>query len=149
MAPCSARTTYQPRQTTQSDLAHIVTAYGPAFIDELACAGTPLPDFVVREFDAFTRCGDLRHGFLRLACLRCGAEHLVAYSCKGRGFCPSCMGRRMCETSLLLVDHLLPPVSYRHLTCTFAGPLAVRLAYDRALLGRVLQFVDRRLDQDL
>jgi hypothetical protein len=27
----------------------------------LAEAGTPLPDFVVREFDAFTRGGDLRH----------------------------------------------------------------------------------------
>jgi hypothetical protein len=49
----------------------------------------------------------------------------------------------------LLVEHLLAPVRYRHLTCTFAGPLAVPLAYDRALLGRVLRCVDRRLDQDI
>lgn len=149
MPSCTSVATYAPRRTAQSDLVRIVTEYGPKFIDQLAEAGTPLPDFVIRDFDALTRCGDLRHGFLRAACLRCGTEHLVPFSCKRRGFCPSCLGRRMAETSCLLVDHLLPAVRYRHFTCTFAGPLAVRLAYARPLLTAVMQTIGRRLDRDL
>ena len=38
----------------------------------------------------------------------CHAEHLVAFSCKCRGFCTSCGARRMAESSALLVDEVLP-----------------------------------------
>jgi hypothetical protein len=41
------------------DLACIVTEYAPAFVEELGEGGTPLPDFNVGAFEAFTRCGDL------------------------------------------------------------------------------------------
>src|SRR5271170_1946192 len=30
------------------------------------------------------------------------------FSCKGRGFCPSCLGRRMCATAANLIEHVLP-----------------------------------------
>jgi len=36
----------------------------------------------------------LAAGFARLRCQQCALEHLVAFSCKGRGFCPSWDGRR-------------------------------------------------------
>ena len=49
-----------------------------------------LPRFARREFDAFLRCGVLAHGFCRVHCARCGKDELVAFSCKRRGFCPSC-----------------------------------------------------------
>jgi hypothetical protein len=32
---------------------------------------------------------------------------------KGRGFCPSCCGRRMAESGMHLVDDVLPPVPIR------------------------------------
>ncbi|MBK1650193.1 hypothetical protein CKO36_16715 [Rhabdochromatium marinum] len=32
----------------------------------------------------------------------------MAFSCKGRGVCPSCNTRRMAETAAHLVDHVLP-----------------------------------------
>jgi hypothetical protein len=35
----------------------------------------------------------------------------VAFSCKGRGFCPSCLGRRMNATSADLIEHVLPEAS--------------------------------------
>ena len=35
-------------------------------------------------------------------------ERLVAFSCKGRGFCPSCGARRMAQTAAWLVDDILP-----------------------------------------
>ena len=49
-----------------------------------------LPDYVVREFDDYLKCGRLEHGFLRVRCESCHHEKRVAFSCKRRGFCPSC-----------------------------------------------------------
>ena len=57
------------------------------------------------EFDAFLECGILAHGFLRLRCGECGHDKLLAFSCKRRGFCPSCGARRMSQTAAHLVDH--------------------------------------------
>jgi len=59
------------------------------------------------------------------------------------------MGRRMGETAALLVDHLLPEVNYRHVTLTFAGPLATRLGYNKTLLSKILQLAGRRIDSQL
>src|SRR5450432_4284328 len=33
---------------------------------------------------------------------------MLGAACKGRGICPSCMGRRMCQTAANLVEHVLP-----------------------------------------
>ena len=46
-----------------------------------------------QEFEAYLKCGRLEEGFLRVRCERCHAEKLVAFSCKKRGFCPSCGAR--------------------------------------------------------
>jgi len=35
---------------------------------------------------------------------------VVAFSCKGRGFCPSCGTRRMVDTAAWLVDRVIPDV---------------------------------------
>jgi hypothetical protein len=70
--------------------------------------GDGLPRFVEDEFRAFLRCGFLAGGFARFRCGECKTERLVAFSCKGRGFCPSCGGRRMAERAAHLVDHVVP-----------------------------------------
>jgi len=44
--------------------------------------GSSLPDFVKDESDAFLECGVLAYGFLRLRCVDCIHEKLVAFSCK-------------------------------------------------------------------
>jgi hypothetical protein len=44
------------------------------------------------------------HGFRRLGCDLCQHELLLAFSCKRRGFCPSCAGRRMAQTAAHLVE---------------------------------------------
>ena len=71
--------------------------------------GVGLPAFVVAEFRKFLRCGVLAHGFARVRCEDCAFERLVPFSCKGRGFCPSCGGRRMAERAAHLVEHVFPP----------------------------------------
>lgn len=71
--------------------------------------GAALPAFVVGEFRKFLRCGVLAHGFARVRCADCAFERLVAFSCNGRGVCPSCGGRRMAERAAHLVEHVIPP----------------------------------------
>ena len=84
--------------------------------------GAPL--FVKREFQRFVRCGVLAHGFARFRCTACGTDRLVAFSCKGRGFGPSCGGRRMTERAAHLIDAVLPraPVRQWVLSLPFEVP---------------------------
>ena len=88
---------YQGHQPEQTLLYQIIEQHYPAFAAQLAAQGTVLPGYVQREFDDYLKCGRLEHGFLRVRCDSCHAEHLVAFSCKRRGFCPSCGARRMAE----------------------------------------------------
>ena len=99
---------YQRHRPEQTLLYRIVEEYYPAFAGHLAEQGRQLPDYVHREFEDYLKCGRLEHGFLRVRCESCHAEHLVAFSCKRRGFCPSCGARRMAESAALLVDEILP-----------------------------------------
>ena len=73
----------------------------------------PPPRFVEREFRHFLKCGIFAHGFLRVHCDACGCDRLVPFSCKGRGFCSSCGGRRMADTAAHLVDRVLPQAPVR------------------------------------
>ncbi len=81
---------YQSHRPEQTLLYQIVDEYYPAFAALMAEQGKELPGYVQREFEEFLQCGRLEHGFLRVRCESCHAEHLVAFSCKRRGFCPSC-----------------------------------------------------------
>ena len=88
---------YQRHRPEQTLLYRIVKEYYPAFTGHLAEQGRELPDYVHREFEDYLKCGRLEHGFLRVRCESCHAEHLLAFSCKRRGFCPSCGARRMAD----------------------------------------------------
>jgi hypothetical protein len=75
--------------------------------------GQGLPRFVEREFLDFLTCRCLAAGFARFRCASCRKDRLVPFSCKGRGFCPSCGGRRMTDRAAHLVDHVFPHVPVR------------------------------------
>jgi len=73
---------------------------------------TPKP-YVRQAFRKYLECGIFAHGFARAWCDDCGHDYFVAYSCKGRGFCPSCNTRRMVETAAHLTDHVFPRLPVR------------------------------------
>jgi hypothetical protein len=108
-------TTYEPGDPTSTVLFGIVRDHFETFRNQAASlrGGDGLPRFVEQEFRDFLRCGCLAGGFARFRCAACGLDRLVAFSCKGRGFCPRCGGRRMAERAAHLVDHVLPDVSVR------------------------------------
>jgi hypothetical protein len=80
-------------------------------------------------------CGILCFGFGRARCASCGQGFVVAFSCKGRGVCPSCNGRRMAQTAAHLVDRVIPPVPVRQWVISVPKRLRCFLA-DRPKRGR-------------
>ena len=76
-------------------------------------AERPVPGYVEEELRGYLECGILCFGFGRALCTGCGQGFVIAFSCKGRGICPSCNGRHMAQTAAHLVDHVIPPVPVR------------------------------------
>jgi hypothetical protein len=109
----------------------------------------PVPRFVEQEFQAFLRCGILAHGFLRLRCDDCRFDRLVPFSCKRRGFCPSCGGYRMADFATHLVDRVLPEAPIRQWVLTLPYALRYRCAYDARLTSEVLRAFLRALFAEL
>jgi ribosomal protein S27E len=99
---------YQRHRPERTLLYQIVERHYPEFRDVMALQGKALPVHVQQEFADYLKCGRLEHGFMRVRCTHCHHEHLVAFSCKRRGFCPSCGARRMAESAALLADEVLP-----------------------------------------
>jgi hypothetical protein len=104
-----------------------------------AASGRTLPKFVTEELHKYLDCGILARGFAHLYCDDCGEHHVVAFSCKARAVCPSCLGRRMDEGALNLVGHVLPDVAIRQWVLTMPFPLRLPLAFDGKLLGQVVR----------
>ena len=149
-APDGAPVHYARHRSEQTTLYRLVQQHATTFFAEVeAAAGADLPQFGKDEFDAFLECGILAHGFLRLRCGDCGHDKLVAFSCKRRGFCPSCGARRMAQTAAHLVDHVIPHVSVRQWVLSLPIPLRLLLAAKPQLLTPVLQVVHRVLTRFL
>ena len=140
---------YHRHQPEQTLLYQLVEKYYPAFLEHQAAEGRLLPDYVQQEFTDFLRCGRLEHGFLRVRCESCHHEKLVAFSCKRRGFCPSCGARRMVESAALLVDEVLPARPIRQWVLTVPFPLRFLFAAYPELMSRVLGIVTRAISTHL
>ena len=87
-----------------------------------------MPAFVRRAVDHFLACGDPNAGFIALKCPACGAECALAFSCKGRGLCPSCGARRMHDVAHHLVTRVLPAVPVRQYVLSPPSELVALLA---------------------
>lgn len=97
-----------------------------------------IPDYVREEFYEFLKCGVLAHGFMRVQCEKCHQEKLVGFSCKRRGFCPSCGGRRMAETAAFLMDQVFPKVPIRQWVLSFPFPLRYLMASNSKVQSAIL-----------
>ena len=85
---------YKRHQPELTLLYQIIETYYPDFLAYMESQGKTLPIHIKKEFEAYLKCGRLEQGFIRVRCEHCHHERLVAFSCKKRGFCPSCGARR-------------------------------------------------------
>jgi len=128
---------YKRRQPETTGLWQAVQKYWLPFLEETGARGATPPKFVQRGFKKYLRCGILAFGFGRVRCTSCGDERLVAFSCKVRGLCPSCDGKRMTATAAHLVDHVFPHVPVRQFVFTVPYWLRFKIAWNSKLYSEV------------
>jgi hypothetical protein len=109
-----------------------------SFVAQCEANEHPVPNFIKKEFEAYLRCGVLEYGFARVYCQECRYDRLIGFSCKKRGFCGSCLSRRMSETAARLVDSLIPHIPTRQWVLSLPAPLRYLVAYDNDALNAVL-----------
>ena len=133
--------TYRRREPEKTLLYNLVREHLNTFLLVAdSRGGGPLPKYVRQEFFRYLECGILGRGFARVRCQDCGHDSVVAFSCKSRGFCPSCCGRRMAETAANLVDRVLPPdVPVRQWVLSVPYQVRYYLMRDAALLTGTLK----------
>ena len=144
----TSRPIYRPRQPTATPLYPVVQHHLETFVAQAAESdplGYGVPAWVEQDFRAYLRCGILAHGFARARCDDCGHERLIAFSCKGRGICPSCNTRRMAEVAAHLTDHVLPHLPVRQWVLSLPKRLRPYLHHNPDVAGAVLQIFLRAI----
>ena len=134
---CGSKLNYERRKPELTLLFQIIAGHWETFKAEREMEGRAIPKYIAEEFENYLRCGILAYGFGRVYCEACEHEKLVAFSCKGRGFCPSCGARRMAEAAIYLTDELVPLVPVRQFVVTFPPPLRLWLARSNELASVV------------
>ena len=139
--PASAGPVYSRREPEKTALYKVMQEHLLTFEQQWSdqASGRTLPKFVTEELHKYMDCGILGRGFAHLFCKTCHEHHAVAFSCKGRAVCPSCLGRRMNEGALNITEYVLPDVPLRQLVLTMHFPLRFPLAFDGKLLGQVVR----------
>src|SRR5919201_4524867 len=137
MAPAMA--TYEPRDPSRTVLSKVIADHLETFLAsfETDPAAKGIPAYVQHEFYAYLQCGILAYGFLRMGCDSCKKEVLLAFSCKRRGFCASCAGRRMAQTAAHLVEGVIPWVPTRQWVVSVPVPLRYWMAASQELTATV------------
>jgi len=134
---------YCPR-SPESTLPYLVVAQNlETFLARQQERERAMPVFVEEEFRSFLKCGVAEFGFLRFRCTQCGKDRLLSFSCKNRGYCPACCGRRMADSAAHLVDRVIPAVPVRQRVFSLPYSLRYRVAFDAALFGEVIGIMIR------
>ena len=134
----SPRWEYRQHRPEETLLYRLVAEHLATFLEEAReHHDRGLPQYVEKELNAFLRCGIHAYGFSRARCRACGKDLLVPFSCKKRGICPSCCGRRMCGTAAHLTDHVVPDVPLRQWVLSVPYELRLLLARHPAALSAV------------
>ena len=129
---------YRPRRPKASPLWQCLSRHFDTFLETYTERYQPrygfLRPIIPEVVNKFLDCGDLERGFARVRCDHCQHEHLLAFSCKGRWFCPSCHQKKVQLFGALLAETILFPVPHRHITITIPKMLRPYYRYDRTLL---------------
>jgi hypothetical protein len=121
--------TYRRREPEKEVLYQAIAENLETFLGRLRAEGHELPRYVVEEFYRYLDCGILARGFARCSCEACGQSFAVAFSCKGRAFCSSCLGRRMADTAAHLVDNVFPHVPVRQWVLSLPFEIRYRMSH--------------------
>jgi len=130
---------YRPRHPERTALYRLFERHFDDYVrtheERFARPSGPLRPVVPRTVEAYLDCGRLFGGFARLRCPKCKGEHLLAFSCQTRNFCPSCQAKRAALFAEKMESEILAPVPHRHVVFTVPKALRGLFERERKLLG--------------
>ena len=134
---------YRPRHPERTVLYRLLfhyferflSGYESRFEQEYGYFRAVIKEVVERYLD----CGNPKCGFARIRCPDCGEERLLYFSCRSRGFCPSCHAKRLEEWGEWMREELLLDVPHRQVVFTIPRMLRIFFKYKRGLLGQLCQ----------
>jgi hypothetical protein len=142
---------FERRTPERGILFKVISDHLERYFETQAEEGIQYPGFIKQTFSAYLRCGILDYGFVRTYCHHCGASEIVSFSCKRRGFCPSCHGKRMNEASYHLCENVLPSIPMRQWVLSIPFELRSMISTDPKLISVVsnvfIRSVNRWLKQ--
>ena len=132
---------YRPRQPQETPFYQLVERFYPTFKRVYEERYRERYGFwraiIGRTVEKFQECGDLQQGFARVRCPKCRHEFFVAYSCRGRCFCPSCHQKRALQTAFWVSHEVCASVPHRQFVFTIPKRLRIYFRFDRQLLGKL------------
>jgi ribosomal protein S27E len=140
---------YRPRHPERTVLYRVLFHHFERFVAEYENRFEREYGFfrpIVKEVvEKYLDCGNPRSGFARIRCPRCRTEHLLTFSCKTRGFCPSCHAKRLEEWGEWMRTTLLLDVAHRQVVFVVPKMLRVFFKFRRRLLGDLCRSAVRAL----
>ena len=132
---------YKPRKPRLSPLYHSIqnhfAEFESVYEERYQKKYGVLRDVVREVVYKYLGCGDLRRGFARIKCKGCNHEVLLAFSCKGRYFCPSCHQKRVLMFGEWITEEIFYPPPHRQYVFTVPKMLRPHFRFDRKLLGKL------------
>ena len=130
---------YRPRHPERTVLYRVLFHYFDRFLTEYEHRFEKEYGFlrpIIKEVvERYLDCGNPHCGFARIRCPDCGEERLLMFSCRTRGFCPSCHAKRLEEWGEWMREELLLDVPHRQIVFTIPRMLRLFFKYNRRLLG--------------
>ena len=130
---------YRPRHPERTVLYRVLFHYFERFLAEYEGRFQREYGFlrpIIKEVvERYLDCGNPRCGFARIRCPDCQEERLVMFSCRTRGFCPSCHAKRLEEWGEWMRETLLLDVPHRQVVFTIPKMLRIFFKFKRWLLG--------------
>jgi len=140
---------YRPRHPERTVLYGVLFHYFDRFLAEYERRFEKEYGFfrpIVKEVvERYLDCGNPRCGFARIRCPDCGEEQLLMFSCRTRGFCPSCHAKRLEQWGEWMREELLLDVPHRQVVFVIPKMLRIFFKYNRRLLGELCRCALRSL----
>jgi ribosomal protein S27E len=140
---------YRPRHPERTVLYRVLFHYFERFLWEYESRFEKeygfLRPIIKEEVERYYDCGNPRCGFARIRCPDCAEERLLMFSCRTRGFCPSCHWKRLEEWGEWMRETLLLGVPHRQVVFVIPRMLRIFFKYNRWLLGSLCRLALRSL----